>query len=331
MQPLSPHLSSSRVSVFRLLAGSIITLCLAAPGSQGSERPDRTVGALDTDPILEALLESQAAQMIEGPASARRAQLNLEIAEIGERTGTRTLGRFNAPIRPGRTARLKKRVNLPASDGIGPIQLDLDIRIIPRMLNSRNVSIDLESRTRRSGDHGPWLVRRAASILREGRSTLLEVYQLPGLRRRLLLSLSWSAIEPDPLQDLLTLPPFRMIDMVVELVREEKGTALTLRREILSAGLGTEASSLIRLAGGLEQSDGIQLLEVRLRPQAIESGDLLLDIAVRGSLAAESEEGSLNWIDHRENVRMTPGSRFRVDLGESGEDLAYRLEIRTYF
>ena len=316
---------------FRLLAGSILTLCLAVPGSQGSERPGGTVGAFETDPILEALFKSPAEKKTEDPAPAWRAQLNLEIAEIGELTGTRALGRFNAPIRPGRTARLKRRVNLPASDGIGPIPLDLDIRVTPRLLNSRSVSIDLESRTRRGGDNGAWLVRRAASILREGRSTLLEVYQLPGSRRRLLLALSWSVIEPDPLQDLLTPPPSGMVDMVIELVREENGTAQILRHVILSTGLGTEASSLIRLAGGLEQSDGIQLLEVRLRPQAIESGDLLLDIAVRGALAAESEEGSSNWVNRRESARMTPGSRFRIDLGESGEDLAYRLEIRSYF
>lgn len=309
----------------RLLAGGIVTLCLFVPGSRGSDHPD---------PILEALAKSLAEQPTDDAAPGRRAQLILEIVEIGELTGTQALGRFIAPIRTGRTARLKRRVNLNARDGIGPIPLDLDIRIAPRLLNSRSVSIDLESRTRRGDDDGAWLVRRTSSILREGRSTLVEAYQLPGSRRRLLLALSWSTIEPNPLQALLASPPpgmGEMIDMVLELVREEKGAEQTLRREILSAGLGTEASSLIRLAGGLAQSDGVQLLEVRLRPQAIESGNLLLDIAVRGALAAESEEGSSSWVDHRESARMTPGSRFRIDLGEGGQDLTYRLEIRSYF
>jgi hypothetical protein len=334
--PVSPpHLPTRRAPALQLLLSGIATLLFpflfATVSARGASQTDDAAHVMEPDPILEALSRGLAERQAEALPPDWEARLKLEIAEVGEVSGTHALGRFNAPIRSGRMARLERRLSLPRRDGIGPVPLQLDIRITPRVLNARSVSIDLESRARRTGDDSPWLVRRTAEILREGRSTVLEAFQLSGSRRRLLLALSWSSITPDPLRELDTPHPTEMVDLILKLVREKEGSEETLRHELLSAGLGTEATRLIRMVGGLEHSDRAQHLEVRLHPQTIASGNLLLGVSVRGTLEAESEEDGASWVDHHESAKLAPGALFSLDLEGGVENAIYRLEIRPFF
>lgn len=319
--PLEPPIPA------RAALAALLLLCSAvsAGGAPPSDPPPFPVPG--PDPILEAL-SKRAARPLPPGATAR---MTLEVLEVLPGSGARLLGRFSAPLDPDRRALLERRLVLSARGGTEPATLGLEVSIRSRLLGAARAVFEVESRVRAGSGTGEAFVRGVREELEAGRSALFEAFQVPGTTRRLLLALSWHVVPPDALAEAgraLRAPPSApMVDLLLELVRVEKGAERTLRRQHLSAGLGSEVRSLMRLVadplGGGEE----QRLEVRLRPRSFEGERLLLGIAIEGSLDA-SEGAPALWIDHRADTRIGPGRRYSLDLGgEPGSDVTYRLDI----
>jgi hypothetical protein len=313
-----------------LLVG-LIPLAAAATPTGRSEPADSAAAAADPDPILRALTERLAARPVDPLPPDRLARLTLQVLEVIPGRGTRQLGRFSAPIIFSRTALLERRVDLTAAAGSTPIALGLEVRLLPRLLSQERASFEVESRVRALEGGGPVLVRRSSEALEAGRSALMEAFQVPGTSRRLVLALSWNTLLAEPIIVASDSRPAAMVDLLVELVRVERGAETTLRRQRLSTGLGTEVQSLMRLAEKPQPgADSAQELEVRLAPRTLDRRGLLLGIQVKGALESDPDSSTI-WIDHQDAPRLGPGGLYSVDLGKGEGAASYRLDIRPYY
>jgi hypothetical protein len=118
-----------------------------------------------------------------------------------------------------------------------------------------------------------------------------------------------------------------MVDILVELVRVEKGREQTLRRQALKAVLGAEARSSLQLVQRLPGGADLQQIDVRLTPRGLEAGVLRMDVQVNGRLEAEEGAPPL-LVDHRDDARLRPGTEYSLPLGGvTGEGPSYRLDI----
>ncbi len=283
------------------------------------------------DPISAVLEQRHTSRSREAPPPDARARLQLEIVEVMSGHGSHTLGSFSAPLKSEHPVRLQRRFDLPARSGAPPVSIDIDLRLLPVRLITGSVRFELESRCRIHTREDGWFVRRSTEELRQSRSALLETFQVPGTSRRLLLALSWSSVPADPVEEFFPPPPSRMVDLVLELIREEKGSQQTLRRQFLSTALGTQAVSLLRLSRPFEEAGSSQHLEVRLHPQRLDDGQLWLGIQVQGALEGQDESEGLRWIDYRDVTRIGVGRRYSLGLGGGPESASYRLDIRPYY
>jgi hypothetical protein len=275
-------------------------------------------GGTEADPIHEALLK--------GPASHSPARLELEVLELTPAHGMRTLGRFSAPVDGSRPARLRRRIEVP------PVQIDLDVAVHSRWLNEARLWVEIDSTAAVAGSAASAARRQTSEALALGRSSLVEIFRIPGTARRLALAASWRRPEGEA-----PLPPTRasrppaggpMVDFLVELVRVEKGMEQMLRRQALRAVVGAEARSLLRLVqrqpGGTDQ----QQLDVRLTPRKLEGGILTMEVRIEGRLDADEDQSPL-LVDHRDDASLQLGRGYSLPLGgAAGEGPSYRLDIR---
>jgi hypothetical protein len=212
--------------------------------------------------------------------------------------------------------------------------VDLDVRIRCRWLSQTRLWLDIDSSASLSGSSASAARRRTGDALASGRSALAEIFQVPGTRRRLALAAAWRPAEggaPPPAAPAGSGPtastPERMVDLLVELVRVEKGREQTLRRQALKAVLGAEARSLLQLVQRQPGGSDLQHLEVRLTPRAAEGEALLMEVAVKGRLDAEPDAPPL-LVDHRDDFRLDSGRGYSLTLGGApGEGTGYRLDI----
>jgi hypothetical protein len=281
------------------------------------------------DPIHEALLHGRAG----GPP----ARLELEILELTPAHGMKTIGRFSAPLDAARAARLRRRIDLPPPSlrtASSPAQVELEVVIRSRWLSEARLWLDIDSSASLPGSATPAAHRRTSEALAAGRSALAEIFRIPGTPRRLALAVSWSAQEgeaptlPAGAGALMNAPvPGRILDILVELVRVEKGREHTLRRQALKAIVGAEARTSLQLVQRRPGGADLQQLDLRLTPRTLEGGILLMGVQVRGRLEAEEDALPL-LVDHRDDARLRPGRGYSLPLGgASAEGPSYRLDI----
>ncbi len=301
----------------------------AAAPAQGA-----TTGDL-SDPVLEALWEREQRHETSGLRPGHAARLTLELLDLVPGSGTRPVGRFSAPCDIARRVLLERRVELPARSALEAASVEVRIEVRPRLVTGARARFEIESRVRPQHGGGAGLARALAQELAAGSSSLFEVFQVPGTSRRLLAALSWHTYALDSLQQAGGAPqpavPGRMIDLVINLIRTEKGAEVILRRETLSTSLGTQARSLLRLDEDPLSPGAEQRLDVHLTPRSLDAAGLFLGIDVRGALEVV-EDGPAVWIEHQDDTRIGSGRRYSLPL--SGGDSAasgYRLDIIPRF
>ena len=320
----------------RLLIFALVLLPALIPSTAGDSSPAPAPAIdLSTDPIEQVLSERLAAGRSTALPPGSSARLKLDVLEVTPGAGVRLVGKFSAPLDPERPARLSRRVELSGQGSLEPATLALQTRVGFRPISETRSWFTVETRVRLAETGQPEFVRTLQEEVTLGRSAVFEAFQLPGTLRRLMLALSWEIVAPDPLEAALAAPTRapspRMVDLLVELIRTEKGAAETIRRERLSAGLGSEVLTMMRLVPGPWGKEPEQSLEVRLTPRNLDAQGLQLGIQVRGTLETEGDSPPL-WIDHSDDARLKPGRHYSLELGEEPQThIAYRLEIQPLF
>jgi hypothetical protein len=264
--------------------------------------------------------------------------------------GTWSLGSETADIFPGDVGVLKKTATLLGRQERNPPRemIELTIRVTPAIRDDGNCGLHVDAETSRVITGVP-LDRTvppaqtiASVVVATEAERLLEVYSSPFTLGRLALRIRCGPRPPDA-----TVAEAPQIDFVLSIDRaEEKEPLKLLKTNVLTSGVGREASNLFNFNVPLPEGEGgerryrRERIEIRLAPELLSGGRLQVAVGVEGEIASVSalDPAVVHAIEYQETAVLAAGQLHSIELEvlSSGSEegwsrLRYRISVLGRF